>query len=90
MATTRSSWGDCSGPNSPHAASPIPGEQEAAKAAVVDEAALLAEDLCAASPQHGADRFSADQFVPRWICVRSQSHQGRWRVIKIDAGWQRH
>ena len=66
MATTRTKRGGRSGPNSPRAASTIPGEQEAAKAAVVDEAALLAEDLCAASPQHSADRISADRFFPQW------------------------
>ena len=66
MATTRNSWGNRSGPNSPRSASTFPGEQEAAKAAVLDEAALLAEDLCTASPQHGADRFSADRLVPQW------------------------
>ena len=58
-------------PNSPRAASAIPGEQEAAKAAIVDEAALLAEDLCAASPQRGTDRFSADRFVPQWCLAGS-------------------
>ena len=66
MATTCSKWGGRSGPNSPRAASTIPGEQEAAKAAVVDEAALLAEDLCSASPQHGADRISANRSLPQW------------------------
>ena len=58
-------------PKSPRAASTIPGEQEAAKAAVVDEAALLAEDLCAVSPQHSADRFPADRFVPQWLSAGS-------------------
>ena len=66
MATTRHKWGDRSGPSSPRAASTISGEQKAAKAAVVDEAALLAEDLCAASPQHGADHISTDRLVPQW------------------------
>ena len=47
MATTRNSWGALSGPISPRAASTIPGEQEAAKAAVVDEAgAALAPGSC--------------------------------------------
>ena len=46
-AKARNSWDDRSGPKSPRA-STIPGEQEAAKAAVVDEAALLAEEFCAA------------------------------------------
>ena len=66
MATIRNSWGNRSSPDSPHTASSIPGEQEAAKAAVVDEVALLSEDLCAASLQQGANRFSADRFVPQW------------------------
>ena len=41
-------------------------DSEAAKAAVADEAALLAEDLCAASPQHSTERFSADRSVLHW------------------------